>query len=85
MKLISVTRKHIKEGRRCAGDSCPVSLALQKQLNRDDVHVSSTDVVIGEFGRKKEVIPLSKSVQEFINRFDNEKPVKPFKFKLNID
>ena len=75
-KLIKVQQKHIQKGVVCSHNRCPIALAI---ADTTDIAVSDREVRIG-FTR----IQLSRSAFRFIGRFDSEKPVKPFNFKLDI-
>lgn len=72
---VKITKKHIKHGIPCMGDLCPVALALldkgfkEVYVKEDSVE---TDTVFFSIRRGR----------AFINRFDNELPVKPCTIEL---
>lgn len=95
--IVKVTAKHIKNGKRCLPDECPIALAIKaagrENKSRFELSVSSDSVRIA-FKIKRdrtpivEYIDLPRSVQKFIERFDDKdykgKGIKPFTFKLSI-
>lgn len=78
--LVSVTRKHIKNGNPISPSSCPIALALRETCETEQTIRVYNQVEIG--GRE---YYLPRSVLRFINRFDNEKSVKPFRFKFDYE
>ena len=78
--IVKVTQEHIDKGRRRATSACPIALALKEQLGHE--------VVVGEFstyiGINSDSIPLPRSAQRFVARFDRGKPVKPFNFRVQL-
>lgn len=96
--IVKVTAKHIKRGRRCSASLCPIALAI-KAAGRENKSRFETVSVGGDDTRIKfkmkarpyeivEYIELPRSVQRFIERFDDvdykSKGIKPFTFKLSI-
>jgi hypothetical protein len=94
--LINVLAKHIKASRRLekesepfisafkTDNSCPIALAVKDTFTTDSVTVSETNVVVNAL-----YYDLPRSAQRFIQKFDsykfeNVKPVKPFKFFLTL-
>ena len=85
MKLIKVTKQDIKTGVSGCPYSCPIANALNKQLNLpEDTYVAVRPTDVGFSYSVIPDIPLSRSAKRFISRFDNNKPVKPFKFKFDF-
>lgn len=78
--IISVEQKHIKKGKRMSCGNCPIALAIKEQTYLESLSVGAEDV--RSVWRS---IPLSRSAQRFVQAFDKRKPVKPFKFKLNLE
>jgi hypothetical protein len=83
--ILSVTREHIKKGK--AGDcgKCPVALALLDGLpNATKVSVDEDSIIVVEAKGNGRTVSyhVPRSVERFINNFDDEEPVKPFAFKL---
>lgn len=87
--LISVTKDDIRKGEQCLGDSCPIALAIQKMLKPGYiVKARSYELSIYQSnGTFIGGLPISRSAERFINKFDFEgkKAVVPFRFKANID
>lgn len=80
-KLYSVTADNIKDGRRDKCRDCPVALALKPYL--EDPVVWPGEIRIGPVSARIS-IKTPRSVDRFICRFDSGKPVKPFRFYLDI-
>lgn len=76
---VKVTETHIKRGKRVHSTFCPVALALKPHLKGKSFGVMYESVRIGSHP-VEEYFPLSKKVQKFIQKFDNNLPVKPFTF-----
>lgn len=77
---ITVTQKHIKEGKRNDIGGCPIALAAREQTKDSAfVWLSSLSLVIG--GRFQQV-RLPRRASKFVDLFDSGRPVKPFKFRL---
>lgn len=86
-KLIHVTQEDINNAtrdlsldlnyrpQRCR--ACPVAKAIRRETNEDDVEVVTNVAFAGE-----KAYDLSRSVTDFINRYDADLPVKPFNFYL---
>lgn len=77
-KKIEVTQRDINKGCQNSMNCCPIGRALRREF-----HCSFTDVSVG--GDRIEVenrymytVPLK--VQDFIEKFDSGKLVKPFSF-----
>lgn len=81
--LIRVKRQHIKEARTKNCTNCPIELAIYESTGY------LSDVGSENVGIKKDSLRwdflLPRSARRFINRFDNNKPVKPFNFILNLE
>jgi|SRR6476620_1472065 len=84
---ITVTELDIKRGVPLSDCDCPVARAIRRaaKLRRDYISVCDEEL---EVGPGVGIIPgeatflLPKRVENFIHKFDNEQPVKPFKFKI---
>lgn len=72
-----VTQEDIKNGKRGEGRTCPIALCL-KRTGREwfvgDTYISSP----------KKFLALPTKARNFIFKFDDGLPVKPFSFKLKI-
>lgn len=77
---VKVTDKHIIEGLRFSGDSCPIACAIKEQLNKREVDVGCGYTRVG---RKRFLLPTEAC--QFITRFDNGLNVEPFEFELEIE
>lgn len=74
---IEVTQEDIDKGDSCSGSSCPIARALSR--HRGDVGVSYWDWV-----DKEGIHPTSGAMQSFIEAFDEDKPVKPRRFRVPL-
>lgn len=74
---ITVTAKHIKNGKPQDSSSCPIGLALREQFLNEEIYVGISTVDVGSkfFG-------LSTRARSFVRKFDFGLPVKPFTFNL---
>lgn len=84
---ISVTKKHIKEGRKLDCNYCPVALAIREQLAEAKcVEVCDDMSKIISFYKGDEPMEFTApdSVYEFVEHFDLGEQVKPFVFALPI-
>lgn len=80
-QLIEVKRKHIKAGEPGNSYCCPVALAVQEQTGSCTVSVTlRRGISVGYVATKR----TPRSVYNFASRFDSHKPVKPFRFYLDI-
>lgn len=77
-ELITVSSGDIRQGKRWRAQSCPVALALQRQLG-DVFMVSGSVIRVLGSGLK---INSPRSVRRFVKRFDKGCPCKPFRFYL---
>lgn len=82
MTTITVTKKHIRMGRRGDPERCPVAMAICEMLKPEyPLHVHANLVKIKNQG----IFGLPKSVEKFIGRFDFKKSsAEPFSFKLAL-
>lgn len=80
---IKVKAKHIRQGTRRHGKSCPIAQAIHGALRKrlkfghQQVYVSSFDASINHV-----LYCLPVEAQLFIRRFDDGLAVEPFKFNL---
>jgi len=80
--LVEVTAEDIEYARKLLskgndrGLCCPVSLALERVVG-EEVYVEGDVWWLDE----DELIPFSRTVQRWINRFDTEDAVQPFTFR----
>lgn len=91
MVQINVTASHIAVGSRHSCQTCPIALAVSEVLHAPPyfASVSPTSVVVDVIpGRgvdfEARSLRLSPAVQRFIDAFDDERPVSPFSFELDI-
>lgn len=88
---ISVKQKHIKKGIPNCGTRCPVALAVNDQLNDQSCWVDQVDIYVGESLKLNKVRKFTKKaktpfrVMRSINKFDNQKKMKPFNFFLVME
>lgn len=77
---ITVTKKDIENGFPASCSSCPIALAIRR-ATRKNILVGSSEIGHPAIGFKD--IKLPKKVRLFIERFDQDIPVKPFSFTLD--
>lgn len=75
---VSVTRQDIVNGTRSVPWACSIALAVKRAAKRDDVCVTRSFIRVGA-----EYHDIPRKAVEFVNNFDYERPVKPFKFDLD--
>lgn len=76
--VVNVTEEDIKNGKRCAPDSCPISLAIKRTIGEGTI-VKTGRAWITVNGKD---FYHSKKTMDFVRNFDREKLVTPFKFQL---
>lgn len=83
--VVNVTAKDIREGKQHECDSCPVARAISRKLNRS-VRVLITAFRYFQSPRRgwSDLLPLPSKAEFFIAAFDGYKPVRPFRFTLNV-
>ncbi len=77
--IVSVTKAHIKAGKRYDCEECPIALALYDATGDAYVAVTRDNLQVGPFKSYK----APRSVSRFVKRFDTNKKVKPFRFILS--
>ena len=77
--VVHVTKKDIETGARFDTSCCPVALAVKRHTNTKYVRVYNGQKAIEALGVK---FILPRSAARFVRRFDNNQPVKPFRFIL---
>lgn len=85
MKLkIDVTQEDIDKGTPEKSNSCPIALALKRQLpEAEEISVDIvSDFMIDE---QRYIGDLPKSGEMFIQDFDNHKQVNPFSFEMEFN
>ena len=71
-----VTRKDIKTGKKDNCQLCPVALAMKRALGAE------VQVLMGKYQFQSAAHELPYKVTQFIKRFDDGLPVKPFSFNI---
>ena len=84
MIIINVTADDIVNGIRGKCVSCPVALAISKVFPKYFVVVRNTEVHLNH-SALVQTIQLPNSAVNFIDDFDNNKPVEPFSFELDYE
>jgi hypothetical protein len=87
---ITVTAQDIQSGTQCAAFGCPVALAVNRHLNADfKSGWAQTRFTVASISNPNDpknfvdhVVPSAAS--DFIIRFDQKQPVKPFTFDLTL-
>jgi hypothetical protein len=75
---IKVLERDIQRGQQTDSNSCAIARAFRRHFHTTDVDINgSEDIRIGDH-----VYYAPACIDTFIAKFDNGKPVKPFRFKL---
>jgi nitrate/TMAO reductase-like tetraheme cytochrome c subunit len=86
MKII-VTQKDIDKGLKSSCYECPIAHAFKRKLKNKvpcGVAVNAENVYHFD-GKSLDKYNLPKEAKKFIQRFDNDQPVKPFTFEIEKD
>ena len=75
--IINITKDDIKKGIRNLPGSCPIALALNKKFNCGDSFAGLNKIFVKHVGASTPV-----KAKNFMNEFDGEQPVRPFKFAI---
>lgn len=79
---INVTQEHISKGKRYAWE-CPIALALKDAICRwCGPNVGTNYIGFYDKSEIRHIVETPVAAQEFIRKFDNGKPVKPFSFEI---
>ena len=81
---INVTEEDIRMGLRANCCYCPIAIALKKAFKVKRVAVSPVAFSIGRLRIFVCTLDDNSNIANFIEDFDNEKPVKPFSFEIRI-
>ena len=89
LKKIHVTQEDIKNGKDRDYNSCPIALAMKRELNTDRVVVdysTSTYCLCKDIRHECGCNGFNNSsrMKRFIDRFDNYKHVRPTTFIINL-
>lgn len=77
---IEVTQRYIELGIPRSTVSCPVALAVRRQLPDENIEVGDDGLWVN-----LRLHELPRSVRQRIKRFDQRKNIRPFTFELEID
>jgi hypothetical protein len=77
---VAVTEYHLKHGRPCHGNACPIALALIEKTSAD-VYVYGKYVRFFVGGQAVRIY-LPKDAQQFVFNYDEGHPTQPFEFEL---
>lgn len=82
--LVTVKWKHIRTGKSRNRTRCPIALALREQglVGEGSILLVDESEVEYEENGFFHFSTLPRSAQRFIQKFDQHKPVKPFRFIL---
>ena len=81
---IEVTQKDIDKGLKLTCYYCPIALAFKRKV-KSEIRCSvavKTKKVHYFYGKSWVSYDLPKEATKFIQRFDNDEPVKPFTFEI---
>lgn len=81
---ITVTQKDIDKGLKSTCYYCPIALAFKRKIKSEipcGVAVNAKNVHHFH-GKSWERYNLPKEAKKFIQKFDNDQPVKPFTFEI---
>jgi hypothetical protein len=81
MKII-VTAEHIKNGVRKKCDKCPAALAVREQSPFKDAEIGYLSWTPSYVANWRRITDLG--LVDFVARFDNQLPVEPFEFNLDL-
>lgn len=80
--IVDVTQVDIDRGTPGSGERCPIALALERQNICATVSEEDNGMVFGTRGEWCKSWKMSTRAELFTKRFDEDKKVKPSKFKL---
>lgn len=80
--ILVVNKRNIKMGVRGDCENCPIALALKRTFKTKDVLVGLNEPYYVTQDNEMVNFKITKSMERFIERFDEEKPVKPSRFRL---
>ena len=80
---VSIQERHIRIGKQCAANSCPVALAIREKygLGINDVTVCDDEVVV-HWSKEVAFYTTSPAANKFINEFDKGWQVEPIEIEL---
>lgn len=82
---INVTKDDIAEGRRANPYKCPIANAVRRITGIRRVRVTTSFVDLSPaWFNDVDTVSLPRRAEQFIDHFDNSKPVKPFSFNLKL-
>lgn len=81
---IRVTRADIKNGIPKDSLSCPIALAIRRACPRSTQVSVYENVIIHQCGVRLPPIELPEEALAFIMLFDDQKPVRPFSFEVDL-
>lgn len=79
---IKVKQKHIKNGKPCTGEGCPIALALKEQTG-ERWEVGDRDAISMDNYYRRIILP--ENVWKIIDDYDNSKKMKPFEFDFPFE
>lgn len=82
---LDVTDLDISKGAPAESDACPITLAVERQLETDAVNTESNEIEIMFENGVCAWYSIPAKASEFIRRFDNDSKVKSFKFKATLN
>lgn len=82
---LNVTDLNISMGIPAEGDACPITLAVERQFETEEVSTGSNEIEIAFENGVRAWYSIPAEASEFIRRFDNDSKVKSFKFKATLD
>ncbi len=77
--IICVTKSDIKRGVQNIPTCCPIALAMKRRFPRRSVFVRRYYVKLSN-----RIYSLPASAVNFVNKFDHDRRVRPFRFTLPI-
>lgn len=85
--IVSVTKKHIYNGKRNDCYTCPIALAIIDATGCDTIVVDETTVSYGykeDDGHIRRIHHnLPRSAKRFIKNYDDDESVSPMRFRLS--
>jgi len=81
---IKVTQTLIDTGDPCNPFGCPIVVAITNALPGSVVQVTNKEIAIMINGINQFIVPPW-TVTQFVNAYDNDRPVQPFEFELEVN
>jgi hypothetical protein len=81
--IIEVTQEDIDSGI-STQLSCPIARSIARATGRYRIYRVGRDRISRGRGSSYRMVQLSRSAKQFVERFDDRKPVKPTRFRVRL-